>query len=47
MQDRAGGLHRAVGVDIFEVLSRLAIEGGSSSELSPEQHSGFVLEEIT
>ena len=45
MQHRAGGLQRAGGANSFEVLSTLAIEGGSSSELSPEQHPGFVLKE--
>lgn len=45
VQDGAGGVHRASGANIFEVLSTLAIEGGSSSELTPEQHPGFVLEE--
>lgn len=43
---RAGGLHMAGGANILEVLSMVAIEGGYSSELPPEQHPGFVLEEI-
>lgn len=40
MQGRAGGLG---GGTIFQVLSTLTIEGGSSTELFPEQDSEFVV----
>jgi len=33
---RVGGLHRAEGANIFEVLSKPATEGGFSSELPAE-----------
>lgn len=46
VEDRAGGLHRAGGANIFEVLPMLAVRGGYSSELPPEQNPRFVLKEI-